>query len=208
MANTLPKPNTLQKIAPILITILIAGTAGYALGRSTNGLEARVAASGAALAGQAGCSGLATDTWSVAATRELTIEAHAVGQDCANALALLIVRDGPRVLFHSTFDAANVFSLREAAEGTEDMNIALAKWIDPGEVRTSASLPPFSETADQPNAPEFPFYLAEDMDQATYEAIRAAGAPLWCYVQGNESEACLILEEDSLSDVGYQIFPG
>lgn len=55
---------------------------------------------------------------------------------------------------------------------------------------------------------EFPFYVEEGLDRAAYEAVRGRDAPMFCYIQGMESAACLALEDGRLAKIGVQSFPG
>jgi hypothetical protein len=56
---------------------------------------------------------------------------------------------------------------------------------------------------------EFPFYLEPEWnDRVGYEELRARNAPMYCYVQGMESLACLALQDGQLYKIGVQSFPG
>lgn len=46
------------------------------------------------------------------------------------------------------------------------------------------------------------------MRAAIYEGYRAKARPVFCYVQGGESMACLLWDADRLVRLGVQTFPG
>jgi hypothetical protein len=54
----------------------------------------------------------------------------------------------------------------------------------------------------------FPFYPSEGVTREAYLAARAANAPMWCFVQGMESQACLVLRDGAITELGAQSFPG
>jgi len=96
------------------------------------------------------------------------------------------------------------------AESVEDMQRRLNEWITPaGAARDSTGdLPVWEANATQPMSGEFPFYVEEGVNRERYETLRAQDAPMYCYVQGMESEACLVRENGRLTKIGVQSFPG
>lgn len=157
----------------------------------------------------AGCDARAAATWQAGAVA-LSVEAVSSGPDCANAVAMLVVRDGGGApLFADTYLAAHVMTLA-GADTQAAMTAALGEWLDAGAVKAGAAeaLPEWPANAEAPVAGEFPFYPSEGIDQAAYNAARAADAPLYCYVQGMESLRCLGFDGATITDVGAQLFPG
>ena len=155
-------------------------------------------------AAENGCPATASATWET-----FQIEASASGADCAQAQASIAIRNGGEALWSEIYPANQVMVLA-GAESVEDMQRRLNEWISPpGAARNSTGdLPVWAAGANQPMSGEFPFYVEEDVDRARYETIRGADAPMFCYVQGMESEACLALENGRLTKIGVQSFPG
>jgi hypothetical protein len=96
------------------------------------------------------------------------------------------------------------------AESVEDMQRRLNEWVNPpGAARDSTGdLPVSAAGARSPMSGEFPFYVEEGVDRARYEGLRGRDAPMFCYVQGMESEACLAFENGRVTKIGVQSFPG
>lgn len=140
----------------------------------------------------------------------LSVEATAEGEDCASAQATLTIKDAAgAALFSETHVAANVMSLAQTGDAAS-MQTALADWINSSNntMSTSGALPDWPAGAEAPESGEFPFYPEEGVPRERYLAIRAADAPLYCFVQGGESQACLALQDGVLTKVGLQLFPG
>ncbi len=150
------------------------------------------------------CAASASAEWS-----GLNVTAAVEGGDCASAQATLTIRSVGVTLFSETHAAANVMSLAQANDAAA-METALADWISSGNhtMATSGALPDWPAGAEAPQSGEFPFYPEEAMTRERYLALRAADAPLFCFVQGMESQACLALQNGALEKVGLQLFPG
>ncbi|OQW60672.1 MAG: hypothetical protein A4S17_10340 [Proteobacteria bacterium HN_bin10] len=159
----------------------------------------------------AGCEARAAAQWSTEADPNASVEAITTGPDCARAIATLIIRNGSgEPLYAMTYNPSQVMTLAQAGDAAA-MQAALAEWIDPGAnttMQTSSALPEWPENAMSPLGGEFPFYPEEGYGRENYAEVRAANAPLYCYVQGMESMACLALREGALELVGVQTFPG
>lgn len=196
----------MQKIIPIILTILIAGIAGFAAGRATSGLDARMAASGAAIAAEEGCAALARGEWPVGATA-LKLEARAFGAACENATAVLVVSNDQGPVYQAAFGTPWVFGLAGAMT-PDAMTSALNEWLAQRGARSTSQLPPWAPGAEAPEAGEFPFMPSEWMDQATYETLRAANLPVFCFAQGLESALCLVARDGLIEEIGVQTFPG
>ncbi len=151
-----------------------------------------------------GCWASASGAW-----EGLHVEASANGADCAQAEATLTIRNAGGVLWSETYPASEVMVLA-GAESVEDMQRRLNEWVNPpGAARNSTGdLPVWAAGAQNPMSGEFPFYAEEGVDRARYETLRGADAPMFCFVQGMESEACLTLENGRLTKIGAQSFPG
>jgi len=97
------------------------------------------------------------------------------------------------------------------AQDAAAMRDALAAWISPASntiMQTSAALPEWPGNADAPQNGEFPFYPEAGYGREAYNTLRSNNLPLYCYVQGMESQACLALSEGGLTKIGVQTFPG
>lgn len=158
-----------------------------------------------------GCTARATAQWATDADPNASIEASTTGPDCARAVATLIIRNGSgEPLYATTHLPQHVMTLAQAST-PEAMQTALHEWIDPASnttLQTSSALPEWPENATEPQNGEFPFYPEDGVGRETYNEVRAANVPMYCYVQGMESLACLALRNGALESVGVQTFPG
>ena len=165
----------------------------------------------------AACNITVSQTWK---NTGLTIDATSVGPDCARAVTLLAVRDEKGHVKYSFSSAAEfIGTFGNLADGpvtdSKKMRKALNEWLDSGlssTVNHLSQYPEWKQGAEGPaeNPPaEFPFTASSDLDQNTYEEWRKADLPVFCFVQGIESERCLVLTKDgTVSEVGIQSFPG
>jgi hypothetical protein len=156
-----------------------------------------------------GCDARAVQAWSVG-EGELSVEAATAGPDCARAVATLVVRDSSGVpLYADVHLAEHVMTLAPARDQAA-MQTALGEWLTPSTIMASTSaLPDWPENATAPQSGEFPFYPEEGYDRESYTALRQNNLPLFCYVQGMESMACVAFSgEGQVSKIGVQTFPG
>lgn len=148
--------------------------------------------------------------WAASDSVSLQVEAFARGPDCVQATATLTVRDDQgATLMTFAAPASELFGFEEANDESA-MHRALALWVaQPDMVHANtASLPEWAPGADSPMAGEFPFYPAEGIDDEAYRSLREAARPMFCHVQGMESQACYALEDGALNPIGVQTFPG
>lgn len=157
-----------------------------------------------------GCSVAASAAWTPKRGRAFPTEAFANGPNCKQAVATIIVRapDGA-VRWADAAPAEHLMTLA-GAKTRGQMARALKDWLAQTHMfKSSADLPPWPKGADAPQAGEFPFYPEPGVDRDSYEQTRAARDPIFCYVQGMESMACLVLSKDGqMSKIGVQAFPG
>lgn len=158
-----------------------------------------------------GCDTRAATTW---AAREATfsIEATTTGPDCARAVATMVVRDSSGApVYTQSYETEHVMVLADARD-TGAMEVALQGWTNPAAntlMQTTSALPDWPANATGPQSGEFPFYPEEGYDRESYMTLRANDLPLFCYVQGMESMACLAASGDGeVTKVGVQTFPG
>lgn len=157
----------------------------------------------------AGCVATASIPWRPLSGTEFVIDAATAGPDCANATATITVKHASgQTLWTENYPTSQVMTLAPATD-VASMTSALAEWIEPATtIQTSSALPELPLAAPQPQNGEFPFYQDEGWDRARYEALRARNVPMFCYVQGMESLACIALENGAMTKVGAQSFPG
>lgn len=156
-----------------------------------------------------GCDARATNTWT-AEDAQLSVEATTVGPDCARAVATFIVRDGSGVPLYAEAHVAEDIMTLAPARDQAAMQTALREWVTPGTTMISTSaLPEWPANAAAPQNGEFPFYPESDFDRESYAVLRQNNLPLFCYVQGMESQACIMFSgEGEVTKIGVQTFPG
>jgi hypothetical protein len=156
-----------------------------------------------------GCAATASAPWAAGA-ETLTVEGSTTGADCASAEARLALRrgDGGGETYAQVFSASSIFTLA-GASSAEDMQRRLQEWVNgAGPVLDSTGdLPEWEENAELPGNSEFPF-RPYGIDRAAYAALRATDVPMFCFVQGMETQACFWLDQGALRRIGEQSFPG
>jgi hypothetical protein len=184
--------------------LLIAALSALTLAACNQAAEQTDQSGTSAQVAENGCPATASGTW-----QGLQVDASANGADCATAQATITIGNGGGTLWSETYPANQVMVLA-GAESVEDMQRRLNEWVNPpGAARDSTGdLPVWTAGAQSPMSGEFPFYVEEGVDRARYESLRGRDAPMFCYVQGMESEACLALENGRVAKVGVQSFPG
>ena len=156
-----------------------------------------------------GCAASANGPWQ-GGRDVFVVEASTEGADCANANATIVVKDTQgRELIHETYPAAHVMVLAQAHD-VAAMNAALAQWVvwDNHTMSSTSALPEWPRGATGPQNGEFPFTPEEGMTRDAYNTLRTHNAPLFCYVQGMESQACYAWENGAFTKAGVQQFPG
>lgn len=158
------------------------------------------------------CNARASNAWEPGNGQAFVIETFTDGPTCDQAVAAYVVRGADGAVLHYNIFQANQVMVLAGQPTKADMEGALFQWgmqdAGPDGVAHTGSLPAWKAGADAPEAGEFPFYVEASVDQTYYEQLRAAKAPMICYVQGMESLACLALYEGGFVMVGVQTFPG
>jgi hypothetical protein len=156
-----------------------------------------------------GCAATASAPW-VAGAETLTVEGSTTGADCASAEARMALRraDGGE-MYGQVFPASSIMTLA-GAESVADMERRLHEWVSPpgAALDSTGDLPEWEANAELPGNSEFPFRPYGGTDRAAYEALRATDAPMFCFVQGMETQACFWLDQGALRRIGEQQFPG
>jgi hypothetical protein len=155
------------------------------------------------------CDAEASVDWQGSDNQRFAVTASTSGPTCRQSVALLIVRNAAgSVVWTDAMPAAHVMGLNGPPTRTP-MSSALAEWIGYGaQGRTTAELPPWPRTNIPPNANGFEFAPEPWLDRSTYLEMRARAQPMFCYVQGLESLACLVMSDEGLEKIGVQSFPG
>jgi hypothetical protein len=159
-------------------------------------------------AGVPRCDARANMLWTPAPGQVVVAEAVSDGPTCALAVVTLVLR-GPsgQPLWVDSRVASQVMTF-SGVKTLAAMNKALNEWIAQRGLARSDKLPDWPKGADKPNAGEFPFLPDADVDHEAYVKLRTAKAPMFCYVQGMESMACVALTTDGITKIGVQTFPG
>ncbi|MCK7614054.1 hypothetical protein [Roseibium sediminicola] len=131
--------------------------------------------------------------------------------DCGQGdISLTVSNSDGDIEFSETYGPEDLFGFYGLASA-EEMRFALTDWItNYAQEGTSSKLPPWPQGADGPQAGEFPFYPEDGVGQELYEAVRAQDRRMICFIQGSESQLCLLQnpENGALEAVGVQTFPG
>ena len=157
-----------------------------------------------------GCDARGFSQWA-AGSETFTIEATTAGPDCARAVATLTVRNSSgEAIYAEAHISSNVMTLAPAQDPAA-MAAALTEWVSPNEMMsTTGALPEWAANAETPGG-EFPFYPdnhPNGYSREAYAAMRAANDPMFCFVQGMESLACIIYGDGGIEHIGVQTFPG
>lgn len=155
------------------------------------------------------CQAAASAPWT-AGGQIVTVEASTTGDDCAGAQATITFRNEEGASLYGEAFPANQVMVLAGAESVADMERRLNEWVAPAGAAPDSTndLPVWAANAAEPGESEFPFHPAGGMDRATYDALRSADAPMFCFVQGMESQACFTLDAGALRKIGVQQFPG
>lgn len=147
---------------------------------------------------QTGCNAESARDWSAVGSQYYVLEAEAHGATCAEAIAIIRIksRDGAE-LFTRNYPTREV-PLAFNPNGDETgLRMELEAWLqntaDPG---TADTLPAWPAGAQRP--PGFQPAVARNV----YEAARGAQGPVFCYPDGNESNACVAMAGDRATFLG------
>lgn len=174
--------------------------------------DARSAANAAGAPATTACTVAVDAPWNGAAGYRL--RASAAGESCATAaITIEVVSPEGEFVFRDDYSGADLPILFDGLTDEDGLRVSLKSWLADAERNlTAGELPIWPLGAEGPLTPdgegEFPFYPAEGMDQARYEAIRATNSPLFCFLQGAESTKCLTFEHQALMVIGLQVIPG
>ena len=156
-----------------------------------------------------GCGGAVWQTWAPSQNSVFRAEASSDGPSCAHAVVTLVIRaPGGAPLWADALPASQVMTFSQVRRAG-DMAVALREWLTQShQFRTSFDLPVWKKGEAAPIAGEFPFHPDEAVDHDYYEQIQSERLPVFCYVQGMESMACIVLKDGTMMKIGLQSFPG
>jgi hypothetical protein len=146
----------------------------------------------------------------------LQLEARAFGQNCAASVVVLSVLNAKGEPIWATLRLSpQVAVFSHNATSPKQMRKALEEWISVGlsaNDQTTAQLPDWKVGADAPERPEgteFGFFADQDMSQAFWMEVKQGNYPLFCFVQGMESESCIAnAGAGGIVEIGGRTFPG
>jgi hypothetical protein len=164
----------------------------------------------------AACSEMVRLPWASAKKFNFTLEAHALGPNCAASAIVLLVVDAKGVVQWSTTRLAQQNAMfAEGVSNGASMKAALKNWLEQGlesKPQEANDLPVWkagAEQAEREGDGEFGFYASESTSQEFYMDIRKENQPLFCFVQGIESTSCIAAAGTaSISEIGGFTFPG
>jgi len=159
-------------------------------------------------AGPENCDATAPSTWTVG-SETITVEASSAGANCFSAEVTITLRRGDGGAMYSQVFTASQIRVLAGADSVSDMERRLQEWVSPSAALDSTGdLPEWAANAATPGESGSPFHPYGGMDRAAYAALRAADAPMFCFVQGMVSQACFWLDAGALRRIGEQQIPG
>lgn len=166
-----------------------------------------------ALPAAAQCNEMQSLPWKPAPGLTFTLQAHAIGPTCATAAVVFLIADKKGgVLYSTTRLAPQVAVFADGIKDAKSMQAALGTWLNTAvetSPKSSRELPDWPQGADAPQQTgEFGFFAGENTSREYYLGVRKAAQPLLCFVQGMESESCIVASPDGITEIGGMTFPG
>lgn len=164
----------------------------------------------------ANCGAMAKAPWTSAKKYNFTLEAHAVGPNCANSAVVLLVLDSKGVVQWSTTRLAYQNAMfQDGIKDNASMQAALSSWLNQGldiKPQMAKDLPEWKigkDQAEREGDGEFGFYAGPDVSRDFYTSVRDENQPLFCFIQGIESTSCIAAAgAQSIYEIGGFTFPG
>jgi hypothetical protein len=165
---------------------------------------------------RANCEATATAAWMSAKRYNFTLEAHALGPNCANSAIVLLVLDDKGVVQWSTTRLAYQNAMfQEGATDNPSMKAALLTWLNQGldtKPQTTKDLPDWKigkDQAERDGDGQFGFFAGDEVSPDFYRNARDENQPVFCFVQGIESTSCIAAAgPQSIYELGGFTFPG
>ncbi len=146
----------------------------------------------------------------------IAITATTSGKNCTDGeVELQIANGSTKPQYDIAFKMKDLLTFQDAKKD-DAVKQGLADWIaQMPNFKTAEKLPAWpmglSNTGDLrlPKDAEFAFTPTQKMTRNTYEALRKAKAPYFCFVAGMEHQHCLGLSRaGKVIEIGDQAFPG
>lgn len=137
------------------------------------------------------------------------IVAHSEGDTCLTSQVTITFSPPEGGSFTETFEAQQVMTVGSGMSA-EDMERSLNEWVHPPGAApdSTGDLPEWARNREQPGDADAPFNVSRGIDRTAYAALRAADAPMFCYVSGWESRSCVTEVRGQLIKIGAQSYPG
>lgn len=119
------------------------------------------------------------------------VQAHAEGDTCDGAVATLrILAPNGNTAFETSYPIAQVpLAFNATGSGVARLTTELEGWTqNVAEQPTAESLPAW------PSGAEKPPHFTPALSREAYEAARTAKRPVFCFPDGNESNACVAVD--------------
>jgi hypothetical protein len=162
----------------------------------------------------AACNASYEAPWKASGKFGYNIAAYAVGADCRTAIVVLAVTDAThKPIWQKSLlsEYVAMFSDDHTTNGTK-MQAAVEAWVQTGleaSLSNAGALPEWPKGAAEPTREEFGFFIDATIDRESYLAWRTQKRPVFCFVQGIESEACILADDSGqILDIGGTSFPG
>ncbi len=139
---------------------------------------------------------------------------NALGPDCGHAVLVLTVRDSKNnVLWTGVQRSVDLMNFQDSGKlNSKTMQAELGNWVaEDSHLPNSAALPDWPASVQDGTLPpkaEFPFRVTEGLARQDYLDLRKARLPILCFVGGMESQHCLVLDGEKVTEIGSQAFPG
>jgi hypothetical protein len=165
----------------------------------------------------ADCNFSASKPWASAKKFGLVLHAHSLGEKCGStALVISVTNRRGETLWAAAYTAGTISIFADdEAKSEKGVRTALSDWITIGQNsknKRASDLPNWPEGASGilPPGAEFGYYPDElTLGREIYLEQRKAGAPLFCFVTGMESETCIIASDaNTVMAFGGMSFPG
>jgi hypothetical protein len=165
-------------------------------------------------AAQAACNAAYEAPWKASGKLGYNIAAYAVGPNCQSAVVVLAVTDAKHKPIWETSrlsEQVAMFSDEHTVNGSK-MQAAVEAWVRTGldtSPANASALPDWPHSASEPTREEFGFFIDAEVDRDNYMNWRKQKRPVYCFVQGLESETCILADDSGqVWDIGGMTFPG
>jgi hypothetical protein len=163
----------------------------------------------------AACNHTVTAPWTSAKAFGLQLVATSIGVRCGKTAVVLSVADAKGTVLWTQALLAQQVSIFSAdgVDSDKAVKATLKQWLQIGQRGprvTTNMLPDWKAGAAEPTPEgEFGYVAGENLSREFYLEQRDKNRPLFCFVQGIESEGCIIaIDGASVQEFGGTRFPG